>query len=358
MSSPAHETRESAAGYVDLVMEGGGVKGIALVGALSVLQERGFQPQNLAGTSAGAIVTTLYAAGYSPGELYTLLKTQDFRAFLDGTWLSHIPLVGNVASIVFEKGIHKGDAFLAWMRGLLEQKGVRTFRDLVHPAYADEPRYRYKVQMIAADLMGRRMLVLPGDATKLGIASPDDLEVALAVRMSMSLAFFFKPVIAHNRQTNREAFITDGGMLSDFPIWLFDSDGPPAWPTFGLKLIDERAHPTPDGWLPPAQFSRLNIVDYLKSLLATLMEAHDRYYLETDSFVRTMMLPTLGVQTTDFTLSPEQALALYEAGRAAAEKFLATWNFSAYVEEFRMGKEPPSRRDEVWQTMRQGQSGA
>src|ERR1051326_3225570 len=98
MPSPAHETRESAAGYVDLVMEGGGVKGIALVGALSVLQERGFQPQNLAGTSAGAIVTTLYAAGYSPAELYTLLKTQDFSAFLDGTWLSHIPLVGNVAS--------------------------------------------------------------------------------------------------------------------------------------------------------------------------------------------------------------------------------------------------------------------
>ncbi len=353
MSSPAYETRESAAGYVDLVMEGGGVRGIALVGALSVLEERGFQPQNLAGTSAGAVVATLYAAGYSADELYGLLKAQDFSAFLDGTWLAHLPLVGHLARIVFEKGINKGDAFLHWMQGLLAKKGVRTFGDLVHPAYADQPRYRYKVQMIASDLMGRRMLVLPGDATKLGIAHPDEMEVALAVRMSASLAFFFKPVVAQNAQTNREAFITDGGMLSDFPIWLFDSDGPPAWPTFGLKLVDEQPRPTPDGWLPPAQFARVGFVEYLKDLLATLMEAHDRYYLETDSFVRTIILPTQGVRATDFTISPEKAQALYEAGRAAAEAFLAKWNFAAYVEQFRMGKQPPSRRDQVWQAMKQ-----
>src|ERR1051326_340730 len=294
MSSPSYETKESAAGFVDLVMEGGGVKGIALVGALSVLKEWGFQPQNLAGTSAGAIVATLYAAGYSHEELYELLKQQDFRDFLDGTWLSHIPLVGPVASIVFEKGIHKGDAFLNWMRGLLAKKGVRTFRDLVHPSYADQPRYRYRVQMIAADLLGRRMLVLPGDAPKLGIANPDDLEVALAVRMSMSLAFFFKPVIAYNTQDKTSGFVTDGGMLSDFPIWLFDSAGLPEWPTFGLKLVDETPHPQPAGWLPEVQFARLSIVDYLKALLATLMEAHDRYYLETDSYVRTVTIPTLG----------------------------------------------------------------
>ena len=50
---------------VDLVCEGGGVKGIGLAGAYSVLEERGYRPNNVAGTSAGAITAALIAAGYS-----------------------------------------------------------------------------------------------------------------------------------------------------------------------------------------------------------------------------------------------------------------------------------------------------
>lgn len=49
--------------------EGGGAKGIALVGALSVLEERGYEPQGVAGTSAGAVLTALLAAGYTAAEL-------------------------------------------------------------------------------------------------------------------------------------------------------------------------------------------------------------------------------------------------------------------------------------------------
>ena len=51
---------------VDLVFEGGGLKGIALVGAYSVLEERGYRPQNIAGTSAGAIVAALLAEDTQP----------------------------------------------------------------------------------------------------------------------------------------------------------------------------------------------------------------------------------------------------------------------------------------------------
>ena len=54
---------------VDLVCEGGGVKGIGLAGAYSVLEEHGYRPNNVAGTSAGAITAALIAAGYSSAEL-------------------------------------------------------------------------------------------------------------------------------------------------------------------------------------------------------------------------------------------------------------------------------------------------
>src|SRR5215208_2534246 len=60
---------EGHEGDVDLVFEGGGLKGIGIVGAYSVLEERGYRPQNVAGTSAGAIVAALLAAGYTAAEL-------------------------------------------------------------------------------------------------------------------------------------------------------------------------------------------------------------------------------------------------------------------------------------------------
>ena len=54
----------------DIVLEGGGVKGIALVGAISVLAERGYRFERVAGTSAGAIVGALIAADIKPTELH------------------------------------------------------------------------------------------------------------------------------------------------------------------------------------------------------------------------------------------------------------------------------------------------
>jgi NTE family protein len=77
-----------------------------------------------------------------------------------------------------------------------------------------------------------------------------------------------------------------------------------------------------------------------------MMEAHDRLYLEKAQFARTISIPTLGVGTTEFDLSEERARALYESGRAAAEKFLETWNFQGYINEFRSGK-PYSRREAI-----------
>ena len=59
--------------FVDLVCEGGGVKGIGLAGAFSALEEHGYKPQNVAGTSAGAITAALIAAGYSAAEVKEII---------------------------------------------------------------------------------------------------------------------------------------------------------------------------------------------------------------------------------------------------------------------------------------------
>jgi NTE family protein len=345
--SPAREKS------VDLVFEGGGVKGIGLVGALSVLEEREFVAQNLAGTSAGSIVATLLAAGYSAAELHDVILALDFRRFEDRRWEDRVPLVGTPLSILKDQGIFEGQAFYDWISGLLAAKGKRTFRDLVHPDFAEDERYRYRVNVIASDLTAHRLLVLPHDARAFGIA-PDDLDIALAVRMSMSIPFFFEPVRLVDPLTGTEHLIADGGVLSNFPVWIFDSDGEPAWPTFGLLLVEPDPTSSLGSRIPEYQPSKRWIggtIGYAKSLIQTMLEAHDRLYVGKADFARTIPIETLGVGTTEFDLSPQRAEALYQSGREAATAFLATWDFDAYIEEFRRGK-PHSRRLEIAEQMR------
>jgi NTE family protein len=331
---------------LDLVLEGGGVKGVGLVGAYSVLHAHGFDIENVAGTSAGAITAAAIAAGFTPDELRDLTLGLDYRQFEDKGWEDKLPVLEKMTSVLLDLGIYEGKRFHEWMRELLAQKNVHTFGDLLCAEDETDLRYRYKLQVIASDVTNRRLLILPRDAKKLGI-EPDELEVALAVRMSMSIPIFFEPVRHENPETGEEIIIVDGGMLSNFPVWLFDSDGVPNWPTFGLLLVEPnlRAHLGTQIEPPRKERGVAALVDYLKSLAQTMMAAHDRLYVEQADYARTIPIPTLGVKTTEFDVTRERALALYESGRKAAEEFLETWDFDAYIASFRAREERPSRRE-------------
>jgi NTE family protein len=333
---------------VDLVFEGGGVKGIGLAGAFAALEQQGYTPHAVAGTSAGAIVAALVAAGYRSAELDRILLHLPFRSFEDPTWEQKLPLVGSVLSVLLERGLYKGEHFEQWMRAQLEAKGVTTFGQLADER-AENPKHRYLLKMIASDVTHRRMLVLPDDAEHLGV-DPDELGIAYAVRMSMSIPIFYEPVIHENRRSGGRHLIVDGGMLSNFPVWLFDSEGrPPRWPTFGLLLVE------PDPKVAIGHRLERNdlddepgsLIDYVKSLAATMMEAHDRMYLEQATFARTIPIPTLGVGTTEFEIGEERIRALYDSGFKAATQFLARWNFEDYVAAFRSDRPAASRRTEL-----------
>ena len=66
---------------IDGVFSGGGLKGFALVGAYQVLEEKGYQFQRVAGTSAGAILASFIAAGYTAKEIEKLLDELRFLLF-------------------------------------------------------------------------------------------------------------------------------------------------------------------------------------------------------------------------------------------------------------------------------------
>ena len=106
------ESVEGREKYVDLVFEGGGLKGIALVGAFSVLEKQGYEPQNMAGASAGAIVATLLAAGYTAAELREIIGELDYDLFKDETWEDRIPLMDKSLRMLKDLGLYEGEAFL------------------------------------------------------------------------------------------------------------------------------------------------------------------------------------------------------------------------------------------------------
>src|SRR5919106_2510137 len=332
--------------FVDLVFEGGGVKGIGLAGAFAALQQRGFEHKSVAGTSAGAITAALVAAGYSSAELDQILLKLPFADFKDKGWEDRLGLPGQVVGLLRDKGIYEGRYLQDWMASLLENKRITRFGQLAEER-AEDPGKHYRLRVIASDVTHRRMLVLPDDAGHLGV-DPEELEIAYAVRMSMSIPIFFEPVVHQNPRTGEEHLIVDGGMLSNFPVWLFDCEGrDPRWPTFGLMLVE------PDPKVPIGHrlageehdVKRGSLIDYLKSLASTMMAAHDRLYLENATFARTIPIPTLGVGTTEFDIRPDRVKALYDSGFQAASKFLDGWDFDSYIEEFRRGAEPAGRRE-------------
>jgi len=297
----------------DLALEGGGCKLVAHVGAYAALVSKGFQLSHASGTSGGAIVAAAAVAGYTPTELRRLVMNINFSKFLDGSqWTRYWRVLNNY-------GLYKGNSFYRFMQKTLADKGVYTFKDILSHNDVDRtnPKYRWRLKVIAADLSNGRMIVLPNDAALYG-QNPDDLEVALAVRMSMSIPLFFEPV------KFGDSYIGDGGILSNFPIWIWDSDGAPDWPTFGFLLKEEGSGRKQDIDGPFSLF---------KALIMTMLEAHDKRFVRPMDYQhRTVAIPTGGISPINFNLTVIEKERLYHNGYMSTIDFLNSWSWEEYRE--------------------------
>ena len=160
----------------DCVMEGGGVKGTALAGAMEAIESKGFTPSHLAGSSAGAITAAVRAAGYTPDEMKSILSEVDYKDFQDGSkWK-----IKRMIDFWNHVGVHKGDEFYRWIKELLDAKGLKTFGDLRVENETD-PRWKWRLKVLASDVFKKRILIFPSDGILYDV-DPDKLEVAWAVR--------------------------------------------------------------------------------------------------------------------------------------------------------------------------------
>lgn len=303
----------------DLVCEGGGIKGIALVGSICRLEKEGYTFQRLAGTSAGAIVASLLAVGYKGREIMEILLHLDFKTFADRNKLTSIPLVGPVTSLIKNKGLNSGNTIEKFLEEKFKAKGKTKFKDILVNGVSP-------LKIIAADITNRELLILPDDLVKYNI-DPIEFEIAKAVRMSLSIPFYYNPVTIHNKKDS--SFIVDGGLLSNFPVWLFDIKGIPRWPTFGLKLVSDKD-------MKMVQADNSNIITYMLAIVNTALAKNDEAFLLNKDAVRTIKIRTFNFETTDFKLSKNDKLKLFNSGYDTTDKFLKEWNFKNYLNNYRL----------------------
>ncbi len=279
--------------YVDLVQEGGGVLGIALVGYTYVLEHIGIRFFSLAGTSAGAINTLMLASlgGYKEKKsekILELLVTKKLFDFVDGDpsiknllqgfmegkpkwwlWMKGIQNLRKILSLINNQlGINPGENFEDWVRDNMAKNEIETTHDLLE--------YRKRIPVLhcrdnrpADDLIAKLVMITSDVTTQTKVQfpemaclywkDPDKVHPSRYLRASMSIPIFFYPVVAKDIPNGTEAVkrwddlvkyrgkippqvaFVDGGLLSNFPINVFHNPARvPRLPTFGVRLSSYR----------------------------------------------------------------------------------------------------------------------
>lgn len=278
--------------YVELVMEGGGVLGVALIGYNFVLEQMGLRFFSLAGTSAGSINALLLAgmgdvSKPKAEKLVDVLANKNLMEFVDGDsdaqdfveaivkgasimkmiWKG-VQVVDNIRDDI---GLNPGNDFLNWMADILKKNGVKNVADLdknfgTVPAglkiregigrTIDGLKPRFTV--IAADLSTETKVEFPRMAP-LYWEDFESVNPAIFVRASMSVPYFFSPLIikdvpqgeqamrnwkalaSFNGVPPKKAVFVDGGIMSNFPMDVFHKKNVvPRMPTFGVRLGIDR----------------------------------------------------------------------------------------------------------------------
>ncbi len=257
-----------------LVMKGGGIKGLAYVGALEILSEC-YSFDHFVGTSAGAISALLLAAGYTPAELKEILQAKNFRDFFDAPWYL------KPFNLLLYRGFNHAHTFTDWIDELLAKK-------LSSPTRVRMSELPNRATVFASR---RNKNALRFDSEL------DDADAGHAARCSMSIPLIFVP------QSDQGFRTYDGGMQHNYPVDELCRDNPDR-AFVSLYLGSETYKPTRNRfefWEWVSIWTEGGDADLLK-----------RYR------DRTVMIDPDPIGTLDFDLCQEEKDFLLQCGRVGA----------------------------------------
>ncbi|SKB48868.1 Patatin-like phospholipase [Salegentibacter holothuriorum] len=264
-----------------LVMKGGGIKGLAYVGALEVLQDH-YEFDWFSGTSAGAIAALLLGSGHNVKELNEILATKNFADFKDANFFQML------RNLILEKGLYKANTFVEWIDELLSQK----LESNVAVRLQDLP----KRTTVYASRKDKKALIFDSHE-----AASREQSASFAARCSMSIPYMFTP------QSSEGMRVLDGGAQNNFPVdEILESKKDSNF--IGLYLGEEIYKPKRKSLL-------------LFDLISIFTESTDPEILRKYKDKIVVIDPS-PISTMQFKLSSEEKEFLLEAGRLGAIKFL------------------------------------
>lgn len=326
--------------FHNLIFEGGGVKGIAYLGAIEVLNQKGIMDriERVGGTSAGAINAILIGLGFTPEETRSILWSLDFNQFMDDDW----GVVRDTERLIEQYGWYKGDFFRSWIGKLIREKTGNS-----ETTFADIESLKEKKNFKSLYFMGTNLSTKFSEV--FSAEHTPRMCLADAVRISMSIPLFF----AAKRSARGDVYV-DGGVLDNYPIKLFDREkyvatGHALIPdyyarvnselapleraispyvynkeTLGFRLDTKEEIAVFRDQAEPPHEKIDNFFEYAWSLVSTIMDAQQNAHLHSDDWQRTIYIDTLGVKTTEFDLSDAKKKALVQSGKDGAEAYF-TW---------------------------------
>ncbi|AQR94490.1 patatin-like phospholipase family protein [Clostridium saccharoperbutylacetonicum] len=296
-----------------LVFSGGGIKGLAYVGAIKALEEKKlFQNvKRFAGASAGAITAALLAIGMNANELDTQMSSVDFATFLQKSNVNIESLVNKpleefllkgidvITDEVRKQGLCDGSVFLEWLISMFKLKGfdeTTTFAQLY-----EKTGNELIIVLCCANYSKTVLAWHKNDETA-------NMSVVTAVRGSMSIPFVFEPLLWNNNT------YVDGGTMYNYPIEVFDEEISPK-KTLGFILS------TQSSILTPKRKEDNGLLSHLACIYDAIMNVSYEYCFRMENHHRTVFIDPAGVGTLDFKLTDDQKNALKDNGYKATMNY-------------------------------------
>jgi NTE family protein len=278
-----------------IVLSGGGIRAIAHVGALEVLEEKNLlrSVTEFVGVSAGAFVAFTMVLGYTLKEIRLLCSLYDF---------SRIRNLEPEAAFAFPTtfGLDDGSNLVKLLETLMRHKNISI--DMTFGQWQQTYPTAAHLRCFATDLFETRPREFSATQTP-------NIRLVDALRATMSLPGYFIPV----SDVESGHMLTDGGILHNFPLGFLTSEERAV--SLGISFSYDHTQ-----------------VSSISDISTFLSQVFACYYLprvnavHTKNRERCIIIPCGHVPAWNFEATSEERLELIEAGREAARAFFDSYS--------------------------------
>ncbi len=221
---------------IGLVLSGGGAKGLAHIGVLKALEDNNIPIDYVAGTSMGSIIGALYSLGYTTDEMTTLFHSKDFDNWLNGVTdsrLKYAYMAEEPSAAFFSIKFNRDSTLKVYLPTNIVSSYQMDFayEEIMGPGGAaagyDFDSLMVPFRCAASDVYAKKSIIF------------DHGHLSTAVRASMAIPLYFKPVVYSN------GLLFDGGIYNNCPIDAMEEDFNPDF-IIGVQVSSNNENPSED----------------------------------------------------------------------------------------------------------------